>query len=94
MGVVITFSVLQLIFILDLFPGLNLLPFQFTHLRNIFYRLKDVFYICVKLPFQFQKNAVQAVNCLTSTLWVLICLLSPLVKPYVAKVTLGYVKDK
>jgi hypothetical protein len=26
----------------------------------IFYMLKDAFYICVKLPLQFQKNAVQA----------------------------------
>jgi len=54
--------------------------------------LKDAFYICVKLPLQFQKNAVQAAYCLTSKLWVLIYL--PLVKPYVAKTTLVYVNDK
>ena len=60
----------------------------------IFYMLKDAFYICVKLPLQFQKNAVQAASCLTCKLRELIYVLSPLVKPHVAKMTLVYVNDK
>ena len=61
---------------------------------NIFYMLKDAFYICVKSPLQFQKVVVQTASCLTCKLRELIYLLSPLVKPHVAKMTLVYVNDK
>jgi hypothetical protein len=55
--------------------------------------LKDAFYICVKLPHQSQEDDVQAASCLTSKLRVLIYLLSSLVKPHVAKITLVYKLD-